>query len=134
MKAIVSRGVQNRLSAANNELKLDDATKIVGCYKAMMKQGSSEDFGVEDNPMRRAIAFCRDIRSSELIAREFGKVVDEFNEVEGIEREATQQISCQVKHVDGTFNAKTRGELLHWLGDDVAQNECKILSNVRCLE
>ena len=130
-ESFVSRGVQSRLDEANNGLKLDDATKIVGCYKAMMKQGSSEDFSVEDNPMRRAIAFCKDIRSSELIAREFGKVVDKFNEVEGIEDD--QQISCEVKHVDGTFNAKTRGELLHWLGDDVAQNECKILSNVRCL-
>ena len=132
-ESIVSRGVQSRLSDANNELRLDDATKIVGCYKAMMKHGSSEDFGVEDNPMRRAIAFCKDIRSSELIADEFGAVVKEFNRVEGIEGSADDQISCEVKHVDGTFNAKTRGELLHWLGDDVAQNECKILSNVRCL-
>ena len=131
-ESIVSKSVQSRLSA-DNELKLDDATKIVGCYKALMKQGSSEEFGVDDNPMRRAIAFCKDIRSSELIAREFGKVVNEFNAVEPIESEDDHQISCQVKHVDGTFNAKTRGELLHWLGDDVAQNECKILSNVRCL-
>ena len=131
-ESIVSKGVQSRLSA-DNELKLDDATKIVGCYKALMKQGSSEDFSVDYNPMRRAIAFCKDIRSSKLIAREFGKVVDEFNAVEPIEGEDDHQISCQVQHVDGTFNAKTRGELLHWLGDDVAQNECKILSNVRCL-
>ncbi len=131
-ESFVSRGVQNRLSA-NNELKLDDATKIVGCYKALIKHGSSEDFGVEDNPMRRAIAFCKDIRSSELIADEFGNVVNEFNAVKPIKGEADHQISCQVKHVDGTFNAKTRGELLHWLGDDVEQNECKILSNVRCL-
>ena len=132
-ESIVSRGVQSRLSDANNELKLDDATKIVGCYKAMMKQGSSEEFAVEDNPMRRAIAFCKDIRSSKLIAKEFGKVVDKFNEVEGIESKDDHQISCKVRHVDGTSNAKTRGELLHWLGDDVKQNECKILSNVRCL-
>ena len=132
-EGIVSRGVQSRLSDANNELKLDDATKIIGCYKALIKQGSSEEFGVDYNPMRRAIAFCKDIRSSKLIAREFGKVVDEFNAVEGIESEADHQISCEVKHVDGTSNAKTRGELLYWLGDDVAQDECKILSNVRCL-
>ena len=131
-ESIVSKGVQSRLSA-DNELKLDDATKIVGCYKALIKQGSSEDFSVDYNPMRRAIAFCKDIRSSKLVADEFGKVVDEFNAVEPIEGEDEQQISCEVKHVDGTFNAKTRGEFLYWLGDDVAQNECKILSNVRCL-
>ena len=132
-ESFVSRGVQNRLSAIDNELKLDDATKIIGCYKAMMKQGSSEDFGVDYNPMRRAIAFCKDISSSKLIAKEFGNVVDEFNRSKPIKGAAEQQISCQVEHVDGTFNAKTRGELLHWLGDDVEQNECKILNNVRCL-
>jgi len=38
-----------------------------------------------------------------------------------------------VQHVDGTFNAKTRGELLNWLSEDVDAGECKILSNARCL-
>ena len=45
--------------------------------------------------MRRAIAFCRDIRSSELIAREFGKVVDEFNEVEGIEEGSADKLPSE---------------------------------------
>ncbi|MGG7646297.1 DEAD/DEAH box helicase [Rhodovulum sp. YNF3179] len=131
-ESVVSRSVQSRL-AADNELKLDDATKIIGCYKALMKQGSNDDFSVDANPMRRAIAFCKDIRSSKLIAREFGAVVDEFNDVGLIEDETQEHVSCQVQHVDGSFNAKTRGELLHWLGDDVADGECKILSNARCL-
>lgn len=77
-EALVSRGVQSRL-AQDNELQLDDATKIVGCYKALLKQGGEGDFGIDAQAMRRAIAFCKDIRSSKLIAREFGAVVDEFN-------------------------------------------------------
>ena len=81
--------------------------------------------------MRRAIAFCKDIKSSKLIAREFGAVVDEFNEASGTD--TADAIHCEVEHVDGTFNAKTRGELLHWLGDEVGEGECKILSNARCL-
>ncbi|WP_298168955.1 type ISP restriction/modification enzyme [Novosphingobium sp.] len=129
-ETLVSRGVQSRLSD-DNELQLDDATKIVGCYKALLKQGENEEFSVDAHPMRRAIAFCKDIRSSKLIAREFGAVVDEFNAA--MDGDEQGHVSCSVEHVDGTFNAKTRGELLHWLGDDVDAGECRILSNARCL-
>jgi predicted helicase len=38
---MVSTGVQNRLADGTSELKLDDATKIIGCYKALTKQGLS---------------------------------------------------------------------------------------------
>lgn len=131
-ETVVSRSVQGRI-AEDNELKLDDATKIIGCYKALLKHGSSEEFGIDAQPMRRAIAFCKDIRSSKLIAREFGAVVDEFNGTSVLDDEAANHTNCVVRHVDGTFNAKTRGELLHWLSDDVADNEVKILSNARCL-
>ena len=131
-ESVVSRGVQGRL-AADNELKLDDATKIIGCYKALMKQGRDDEFSVDANPMRRAIAFCKDIRSSKLISNEFSAVVDEFNTADLLAGNSADPIRCTTKHVDGTFNAKTRGELLHWLGDEVAENECKILSNARCL-
>lgn len=131
-ETLVSRGVQSRL-AQDNELQLDDATKIIGCYKALLKQGGDGEFAVDAQRMRRAIAFCKDIRSSKLIAREFGAVVDEFNGVTVVDDEAAEHVTCDVRHVDGTFNAKTRGELLHWLGDEVADNEIRILSNARCL-
>ena len=130
-EAIVSRSVQSRLADAGNELQLDDATKIVGCYKALLKQGDADGFAADHQPMRRAIAFCKDIRSSKLISNEFGNVVGEFNDATTTEDDAA--IRCEVKHVDGTFNAKTRGELLHWLSEDVEAGECKILSNARCL-
>ncbi|WP_353200018.1 type ISP restriction/modification enzyme [Sandarakinorhabdus sp.] len=129
-ETLVSRGVQGRL-AEDNELQLDDATKIIGCYKALLKQGDDSEFSVDAQPMRRAIAFCKDIRSSKLIAREFGAVVDEFSAA--TDDDEQRYIQCDVEHVDGTFNAKTRGELLHWLGDDVEDGECRILSNARCL-
>jgi len=132
-EAIVSKSVQSRLADAGNELQLDDATKIVGCYKALLKQGDADGFGADAQAMRRAIAFCKDIRSSKLIAREFGAVVDEFNDASTSEADRDNAVSCDVQHVDGTFNAKTRGELLNWLSDDVDDHHCKILSNARCL-
>ncbi|MGU9956859.1 MAG: hypothetical protein ACNYPI_04245 [Arenicellales bacterium WSBS_2016_MAG_OTU3] len=127
-ETLVSRGVQGRI-AADNELQLDDATKIIGCYKALIKQSDGDEFAVDAQPMRRAIVFCKDIRSSKLIKREFGAVVDEFNGMTVLDDENTEHVSCEVNHADGTFNAKTRGELLHWLSDDVADRNCKILSN-----
>jgi len=132
-EAIVSKSVQSRLADAGNELQLDDATKIVGCYKALLKQGDNDGFGADSQAMRRAIAFCKDIRSSKLIAREFGAVVDEFNEASANDADRENAVRCDVQHVDGTFNAKTRGELLNWLSDDVDDHHCKILSNARCL-
>lgn len=130
-EAIVSRSVQSRLADSDNELQLDDATKIIGCYKALLKQGDADGFAADHQPMRRAIAFCKDIRSSKLISNEFGNVVEEFNDATTTDDDIG--IRCEVQHVDGTFNAKTRGELLHWLSDDVEAGQCKILSNARCL-
>ena len=37
-----------------------------------------------------------------------------------------------IKHVDGTFNAKEE-ECLSWLKDDVEEQNCRILTNARCL-
>lgn len=106
-EAIVSRSVQSRLADSDNELQLDDATKIIGCYKALLKQGDADGFAADHQPMRRAIAFCKDIRSSKLISNEFGNVVEEFNDATATDDDTG--IRCEVQHVDGTFNAKTRG-------------------------
>ncbi len=131
-ESMVSRSVQSRL-VADHELKLDDATRIVGCYQALLKRGSEGEFDADRKPMQRVIAFCKNIASSQTISREFGAVVDAFNDGTKTDGSEEQQLSCEVRHVDGTFNAKTRGELLHWLSDELAEDECKILSNARCL-
>ncbi|QUS55397.1 DEAD/DEAH box helicase [Pseudovibrio brasiliensis] len=133
-EAMVSRTVQNRLKDGA-ELKLDDATKIIGCYKALTKENLIDDKAGDKNPMRRALAFCKDIKSSKLIVDEFEKVVDDYlstlAEEEGVE--ADKLLLCDAAHVDGTFNAKERGELLSWLKADTEANNCRILSNARCL-
>lgn len=136
-ETVVSRSAQNRLKVADNELQLDDASRIIGCYRALGKMGDDEDWSVDPAPMKRALAFCRDIRSSKMVANEFGPLVDEFNEVdplfEELDSEEADTLRCEVRHVDGTFNAKTRGALLHWLSEEPEKNTCRILSNARCL-
>ncbi|MFM6791935.1 MAG: DEAD/DEAH box helicase family protein, partial [Dolichospermum sp.] len=58
----VSATFQQQLADANNELNLQDAVKIVGCWnglaKRLLKDVEGED--IEDNnPMKRAVAFSR---------------------------------------------------------------------------
>ena len=44
-EADVSASIQRRLSDENNELMLDDATKIIGCYKALLKSDFRDRHG-----------------------------------------------------------------------------------------
>lgn len=135
-EAIVSAGVQHRLADEHSELVLDDATKIIGCYKALTKEDLKQDVAADPLPMKRALAFCKDIRSSKLITNEFGKVIDEYltsgNVMDGFPAEK-YRLQCELEHVDGTFNAKSRNERLTWLKEDTDETTCRILSNARCL-
>lgn len=135
-EGLISTGVQKRLADSASELVLDDATKIVGCYKALTKTDMKADVAADPNPMRRALAFCKDIRSSKLIRAEFSAVVDEFLGddpiLDDIE-EDDDQLRCEIEHVDGTFNAKERGRLLDWLKAEAGDHTCRILTNARCL-
>nr|WP_130471938.1 DEAD/DEAH box helicase family protein [Candidatus Magnetaquicoccus inordinatus] len=132
---LVSSGIQKRLSDGSSELKLDDATKIIGCYKALAKHGLKDELLTDPQPMKRAIAFCKDIATSKMIQQEFAAVVAEYLESdEGKEAEGdSHPLECQLEHVDGTFNAKARDRLLNWLKDEHGDNACRILTNARCL-
>jgi predicted helicase len=131
-EGLVSRGVQNMLSAGDNELQLDDASRIIGCYKALTKASLQNDLSYDAQPMRRALAFCRDIKSSQLIESEFSKVVEEYLDTVD-EDDDSERLNCEIRHVDGTYNAKSRTQLLDWLKEESDQGECRILTNARCL-
>ena len=134
-EGMVSSSIQSRLADGGNELKLDDATKIIGCYKALTKNGLAEDVGADPDPMRRALAFCKDINSSKLVRDEFAAVIaDYLASEEAQDTEAGRQpLGCELQHVDGTFNAKERNRCLDWLKSDAGEDTCRILTNARCL-
>jgi len=134
-EGLVSAAVQKRLGDAGSELVLDDATKIIGCYKALTKVDLMADVTADPHPMRRALAFAKDIRSSKLIRDEFSAVVDEYLGQDSVVEsdEPSSHLQCEIEHVDGTFNAKTRGALLDWLKAEAGENTCRILTNARCL-
>lgn len=132
---MVSGGVQNRLADGSSELKLDDATKIIGCYKALTKHGLKDELLTDPQPMKRALAFCKDIATSKLVQNEFAAVIHEYlasDEGKEAEGDATP-LECQLEHVDGTFNAKARNRLLDWLKEEHGDHACRILTNARCL-
>lgn len=130
----VSKTFQSQLADDNNELNLDDVVKIVGCWNGLSKRLALTDgdntASLDPHPMRRAVAFARDIKSSKQIAELFPKVVDQY--IDGHENE--DLLRCDVEHVDGTFNVLKRNEKLDWLKENHEEgNLCRILSNARCL-
>ena len=148
----VNRRLQSLLKDADNSLKVDDAAKIVGCWKALSKQGLVETMGQEPDPMKRAVAFCQVIEkeykgknhkvSSKLISEMFGAVVSQYQEAEisalrDKDPDATLDpaltMTCEAEHVDGGMNASEKEAKLEWLKATTEDNTCRILSNVRCL-
>ncbi len=138
-EAHISRRLQTLLADEHNQLKVDDAARIVGCWKALGKQGVAQDFRYDPEPMRRAVAFCQVIErqkggkvhkvSSKQIAGMFRAVVEAYQEQE----DSGHDLLCEAEHVDGTMNAAEKEAKLDWLKADPPPNTCRILSNVRCL-
>jgi predicted helicase len=136
----VNRRLQNFWKDENNQLKVDDAAKIIGCWKALSKQDLTNDLVDDDHAMRRAVAFCQVIEtskagkthkvSSKQIAGMFQSVIEAY---QSDEFEQAAQLICEAEHVDGSMNASEKESKLDWLKADSPENTCRILSNVRCL-
>ncbi|MCY4380568.1 MAG: DEAD/DEAH box helicase family protein, partial [Proteobacteria bacterium] len=127
------QSVASQLSHSYEKLKnltLDDATKIIGCWKGMQKIGYHGD---DINPMKKVLAFTSQIKHSKNLVEFFPQVVEEYLATEAdIEEEITTVLPVTMKHVDGGYSAVERGEILRWLAAD-ADDECRVVSNVRCL-
>lgn len=131
-EGLISAGVQNRL-AVSSEMKLDDATKIIGCYKALTKHELIGEDSENPMPMKRALAFCKGIDNSKLITKEFAEVVDEYRNNPDIGDNSGPALGVETRHVDGTYNAKQREDCLDWLKAETDDETCRILTNARCL-
>ena len=137
---LINRRLQNLLKDENNELRVDDATKIIGCWKALSKQDSSESLQGDVSPMQRAVAFCQVIdrkKSNKVgslqIASMFQAVVEEYQRTATDEEETSVKLHCEARHVDGGMNASEKEEKIQWLRSPAPKDTCRILSNVRCL-
>jgi predicted helicase len=139
----VNRRLQTLLKDDNNQLKVDDAAKIIGCWKALSKQGLVESLVGDEAPMQRAVAFCQVIElqrgskthkvSSKHIAAMFQAVVDAYRESAEGDEARLAALACEAEHVDGSMNASEKEAKLTWLKEEPPEGTCRILSNVRCL-
>ncbi len=126
---VIQKDMQKVLSDSENGLDIDDVSKLIGVWNGLMKRSSVDKEAVfEGKPMQRAISFINTINNSKKISSQFNEVVNEY--LDG--NESIQQ-SINVRHVDGMMNTLEKKEALDWLSEDFAEDETRVLSNVKFL-
>ena len=128
------------IAEMGGELNLDTAAKLTGCWNALAKRknrGSDVDYGEDRAPMRRAVAFCKDIKASKAVATQFPDLVNgPFGLSDLSNDDASDNLQVECRHVDGTMNAAVRAREMDWLTEGAGTDEvpvCRILTNARCL-
>lgn len=131
----VPPAVQKMISNGETEIKTDDLTKLIGTVNALSKQFlGNEAIKVEgdENPMKRAVAFCGSIVNSTNIAGSYNLASENY--LESLpEEKKKKMVTVQAQHMDGTMAAPQRDQMLSWLKEDTPGNECRIITNVRVL-
>ena len=128
------------IAEMGGELNLDTAAKLTGCWNALAKRknrGSDVNYGEDRAPMRRAVAFCKDIKASKAVATQFPDLVNgPFGLSDLSNDDASDNLQVECRHVDGTMNAAVRAREMDWLTEGAGTDEvpvCRILTNARCL-
>ena len=131
----VPPAVQKMIADKESEINADDASKLIGCINALSKQILGDEGIIKSSdpePMRRAVAFCQSIAVSKKITATFNTATEAYISSLPSDKK-DQMVSVSSKHIDGTMSAPERDELLGWLKTDTDENECRVLTNVRCL-
>lgn len=127
--------VQRMITSGDTEINTDDASKIIGTINALSKQFLG-DQGVtkasDPDPMKRAVAFCANIKTSKKICKTYNTATEVYIDQLPADKRS-QMVSVESKHMDGTMSAPQRDQMLAWLKDDTADNQCRIITNVRVL-
>ena len=112
----------------------ENLQKMIGCFSALSKRTLKDKAVKEVDPplMKRAVAFCSKIKTSEETVKTFNKDGAHYREMlsDEIKKET---VEIEADHIDGKMNASKRDELLNWLKEDTGENQCRILHNARCL-
>ncbi|WP_374443025.1 DEAD/DEAH box helicase [Epilithonimonas sp.] len=127
--------IQKMIANGESEIKVDDMPKLIGCINALSKQVLGDEGLIKSTdplPMKRAVAFCSTIANSQTITQTLNAVSETYiDELPEENKEVTVSVSS--KHIDGSMSATERGDLLGWLKDEPEDDECRVLTNVRCL-
>ena len=127
-----------------NEINLTTASAMIGAWNGLAKRSGAEQdtksgFEANAQPMRRTVAFAKDIKASKTIQETFPTLIRQYQE-QLKDHAATNDVSLlnidlqvAVEHVDGTMNALERGNKISWLESSISEDETRILTNARCL-
>ncbi|MDR3182320.1 MAG: N-6 DNA methylase [Planctomycetaceae bacterium] len=132
----IDDSLRNKLKQFGGDIELDlsDAIKLIGCWRGLAGEIMPEDDVAEEvkkslKPLHRAVAFTSLIKESKAFQQHFPTLIEEYLKTQ----EGLTQLHCKVEHVDGTQGAMERSKNIAWLKATPEKNECRILSNARCL-
>ena len=129
---------------SGQELTLSLASAMIGAWNGVAKrsgkeQGTSSGFAVDAEPMRRTVAFAKDIKTSKEITETYPALIRNYQSLL-LETSAVNDVSLHhvdlriaAQHVDGGMNAMQRNTKLSWLQSTMPTDETRILTNARCL-
>jgi predicted helicase len=127
--------IQKLIADGDSEINTDDAAKLIGCINALSKEVLGDDgllTETDPGPMKRAVAFCSNIKTSKKISEIFNSVSKNY--IESLpEDKRGNMVSLSCDHIDGTMSAPDKDRLLGWLKKEKKDKECSILTNVRVL-
>lgn len=136
VKDQLPESILSAIADKEEEINTSDAVKLVGVINALSKRVDEDSESVKEiDPglMHKAVAFCSKITASKATTDSFNKYAKALAETfdDHID-EPTVQVSA--RHIDGTMKADERNTLLTWLREAPTDGEeCRILTNVRCL-
>lgn len=124
----VARGDLERFRSEDSTINLDEASKLLGCWRGLSKiKTVGED--VDNAPMKRAVAFANTIEASKSLAAR----LEIIGRTATRPSEGNQGLILNTQHVDGKQNAQVRRQRLDWLKAEPGPGTARILTNARCL-
>ena len=123
--------LQGYVGAGGSEINITDATKFVGCWRALQNPEGKSDDDATNQSLTRAIAFNNTILNSRRLAEHWNGVIESAIQ-QMPEGQRPASFECETQHVDGQHNAFDRKTRIEWLKGG-ADGACRILSNARCL-
>ncbi|MDK8898729.1 DEAD/DEAH box helicase [Corynebacterium sp. MSK004] len=139
-----SVAAQAMAHSENNQVNLSLASAMIGAWNGLAKrsgelQGKKGGFEEDAQPMQRAVAFAKDIKTSQLIAETYPSLIGTHQEL--LKEKAVLNdvsltnidLNVAAQHVDGGMNAMERGTKLSWLEAPSGVQQSRMLTNARCL-
>ena len=86
--------LQSIIANGEKEFNFDDATRLIGCINGLSKQILDKEKiikSTDPEPMKRAVAFCRDIKTSKKITSSFNDYSEDY--ISSLKEEAKTNIN-----------------------------------------